>query len=125
LIDGWSHLGPSIVASGNGARKDPPAKAVLSGWKRAQKEPEQSAHLKDIQGVLGAIRAAEFCHGQAWFTVPWLFAKNKCGEFNLSRLMSGAYNQKGSNGNANGSRKPMPVGPSHRHPADRSGPGQI
>ena len=43
LIDGWNQLGPSIVASGNGARKDPPAKAVLSGWKRARKEPEQSA----------------------------------------------------------------------------------
>lgn len=101
LIDGWNSLGDSIVKPGNGARRDPPAKAVLAGWKRAQKEPEQRDAFRDIPKVLDAIRQARFCHGGGWFSLPWLFGKNQNGEFNVVKLLAGAYER-----NANGKRNP-------------------
>ena len=109
LIDGWNGLGGSIVQKGNGAHHDPPAKAVLSGWHRASKNPEQRQALENIPALLTAIRGAKFCHGQGWFTLPWLFGSNKNHEFNVCRLMAGAYD------GANGSGKPD----------YRTGPGQV
>ena len=98
LIDGWNGLADGIVRNGNSARRDPPAQASLSGWKKAAKNPEQAPFLADIPAVLAAIRGAKFCHGQGWFDVPWLFGRNKNAEFNIVRLMAGAYN--GDNGHA-------------------------
>ena len=109
LIDGWNALGTPIVRKGNGARRDPPAKAILSGWHRASKNPEQRQALENIPALLTAIRGAKFCHGQGWFTLPWLFGSNKNHEFNVCRLMAGAYD------GANGSGKPD----------YRTGPGQV
>jgi hypothetical protein len=91
LIDGWNSLGNRIVKPGNGARRDPPAEAVLSGWKRALKNREQRKHFQDIPAVLEKIKAAKYCHQQGWFTLPWLFGKNAKKEFNIERLMAGAH----------------------------------
>jgi hypothetical protein len=91
LIEGWNSLGNQIVKPGNGARRDPPAEAVLSGWKRALKNPEQRKHFQDIPAVLEKIKAAKYCHQQGWFTLPWLFGKNAKKEFNIERLMAGAH----------------------------------
>jgi hypothetical protein len=85
---------------GNGARRDPPARAILSGWNRASKNSEQCGALQDIPALLTAIRGAKFCHGQGWFTVPWLFATNTKREYNIVRLMAGAYDQANGNGKA-------------------------
>ena len=113
LIDGWNGLVDSIVRKGNGARRDSPAKAVLSGWNRALKNPDQREAIKDVPTVLTAIRKATFCHGQGWFTLPWLFGTNKNHEFNICRLLAGAHN-----GDDHGNSKRFPLSPSQRHPED-------
>ncbi len=106
LIDGWNSLGDSIVKPGNGAGRDPPAKAALAGWKRAQKEPEQREAFADIPKVIQAIRQAKFCHGQGWFTLPWLFGKNRNGEFNVVKLLAGAHERGSGNGKRNSATDP-------------------
>ena len=112
LIDGWNQLPPGIVALGNGARRNPPAKAAVAGWRRAAVNPEQSPALADIPALLAAIRRARFCHGQPWFTVPWLFGHNAKGEHNVVRLLAGAHD---GNGRGNGHTA---IGPGQRHAAD-------
>jgi hypothetical protein len=97
LIDGWNELGEQIVKQGNGAKRDRPAKETLKGWDRAMKDPDQRKLLADIPVLLTAVRGATFCHGQGWFTLPWLFGKNKNGELNIVRLSAGAYNSGGNN----------------------------
>jgi hypothetical protein len=99
LIDGWNSLGGLIVKPGNGARRDPPAQAVLSGWHRAMKNSEQQAALQDIPLLIEEIQKATFCHAQGWFSLPWLFGKNKHGEFNICRILAGAYLEESRNGN--------------------------
>jgi hypothetical protein len=117
LIDGWNSLGAGIVASGNGARRDPPAKAVLSGWKQAMKDREQREHFQNIPAILAKIREASYLHGQGFFSLPWLFGRNKKRELVIERLMAGAYI------GANGNGKPYNVpGPGARHPDDADGP---
>lgn len=107
LIDGWNKLGNQIVMPGNGARRDQPAKAVLAGWNRASKNPEQRKAFEDVPALLVAIRTARFCHRQGWFTLPWLFGSNKNRECNVIRLLAGAYN---GNGSSDGqSKKPEPI----------------
>ena len=118
LIDGWNGLGASIIKSGNGARRDPPAKAALAGWKRAQKEPEQQEAFQDVPKVIQAIRQAKFCHGQGWFSLPWLFGKNRNGEFNVVKLLAGAHNE----GAKNGKRNPN-TDPGSTYIAGATGPG--
>ena len=103
LIDGWNNLGEAIVKKSNGARRDPPAKSVIAGWTKATKNPEQSPCLEDIPALLDSIRGATFCHGQGWFALEWLFAKNKIGKFNLCQIVSGAHSGSLQNG------KPQPV----------------
>lgn len=102
LIDGWNALGSDIVHHGNGARMDSPAKAILAGWKRAQSNREQRAALQDIPAVLAAIRKARFCHGKGWFSLPWLFATNEKGEYNVVRVMAGLHNGDSSANSQNG-----------------------
>jgi hypothetical protein len=116
LIDGWNALPPGIVKPGNGARRDPPAKATLKGWAKAQKEPEQREAFADIPALLEALKRAKACHGQDWFSVPWLFGTNKNGEFNVVKVLNGQHDTPWSNSNGNG--KPTPPGPGQRHPAD-------
>ena len=117
LLEGWTALPAGIVKSGNGARCRPPAKATLAGWNKAQKEPEQRDVLANIPALLAAIKRADFCHGQGWFSVPWLFGKNKHGEFNLVRLVDGAHE---NNGNG---RPKQTVGPGQRHRDDATRSG--
>lgn len=124
LIDGWNSLGAGIVMAGNGARRDPPAKETVSGWRRAEKNPDQREALRDVPALLTAIRGAQFCHSQPWFTLPWIFGRNKNGELNICRLMAGAYNGNGGNGHSKGPadsepedfilRRPGPPVSSHR-----------
>lgn len=64
LIDGWNQLGDQIVMRGNGARRDPPAKDVLSGWEHTMKNPDQREVLSDMPAFLKAIKDARFCHRQ-------------------------------------------------------------
>jgi hypothetical protein len=106
LISAWNRLGPEIVRPGNGARLDPPAKQALDGWSRAMKDPEQRAALNDIPAVLAAIRNARFCHNQGWFDLPWLFGRNKNRQFNICRLMAGAYDGEPNGSKRNGYAKP-------------------
>jgi len=115
LIDGWNSLGESIVKPGNGARRDPPAKVVLRGWDRAQKNPDQRQALQDLPRLFQEIRKATFLHGQGWFTLPWLFGTNKNQELNICRLLSGAYNEIGGAKNGNRIKPPRP---GQRHPDD-------
>lgn len=57
--------------------------------------------------MLAAIQGAQFCHGQGWFTLPWLFGTNKNREFNICRLLAGAHD--GANDNSQLVKKPEPV----------------
>jgi hypothetical protein len=95
LIDGWNDLGCSIVRKGNGARRDPPTAAVLKGWDRASKTPDQAAALRDIPALLDAIRQARYCHGKGWFTLAWLFGRNADGEEKMVKLINGGYDDNG------------------------------
>jgi len=121
LINGWNSLGASIVRKGNGARVNPPAKAVIDGWKRSTTDRELREALADIPALLTAIRDARFCHAQPWFNLPWIFAKNKNRELNAARLLAGCLDGCNSNGRAK-----ISIGPGQRHPDDaRSGVGEF
>lgn len=110
LIDGWNNLPPGTVKPGNGARRDPPSQAALHGWNRAQRNGEQREALQDIPRVLQAIRGATFCHGAGWFTIPWLFGKNKNGEFNIVKLLAGAHDGDPSDGRSSRTSQAGPGG---------------
>ncbi|MCX7429060.1 MAG: helix-turn-helix domain-containing protein [Planctomycetia bacterium] len=114
LIRGWNDLGPTIVAKGNGARLDPPSRAVLAGWRRVERDPELRQALADVPRLLAAIGGARFCHGQGWFTLPWIFGRNKNGELNAGRLLAGCHD----GDTARGGRRGLDVGRGQRHPAD-------
>jgi hypothetical protein len=116
LIDGWNALPASIVKPGNGARRDPPAGAVLKGWAGAQRNREQRDALEDTPRVLAAIRRANFCHGQDWFTLPWLFGKNRNREFNIVKLLNGGYD---AHANGRSLENSSPTRPRERRFADR------
>jgi len=98
LIDVWNGLGKGIVRPGNGARRDPPAKAVLQCWKRIQADQEASAPFENIPALRAAIRNAKFCHGKGWFTLPWLFGKNKNHEWNAVKLINGGHDDANGSG---------------------------
>jgi len=116
LIDHWNQLGNKIVKPGNGARRDPPAKAVLKGWTRAIREPELRPVIQDVQALVAAIPRARFCHGQGWFTLPWIFGRNQNGEWNAVKLVNGAFDD--ASGNHRG-RIEMPTGTGHKHGSAR------
>ncbi len=114
LVDGWNDLGSKIVRDGNGARRDPPAKATLTGWARAQRDPELHDALADVPALLAAIRKAKFCHGQGWFTLAWIFGRNRNGELNAAKLLNGAHDDgQRTNGQAGAA-----IGPGQRHDPD-------
>ncbi len=116
LINGWSKLPPGIVKPGNGARSNPPSKAALSGWKKAQKEPEQREAFVDIPALLEAIKRAKFCHGKDWFEVPWLFGKNKNLQFNVVKILNGGHDNDGNDGKGKSVRQASSVArPSQRY----------
>jgi hypothetical protein len=114
LIDGWNALGPGIVRPGNGIRANPPGKALLAGWRRAEKDRELGEAVADVPRLLAAIRRARFCHGQGWFTLPWIFGRNRNGELNATRLLAGCHD----GDPAGGGRRGLDVGRGQRHPAD-------
>lgn len=88
LIDRWNALPEGLAPR---VRSDPPAKAILRGWALVGREPELRAAFADLDALLAAIEAAEFCHGQPWFRLAWLFASNRAGEWNAVKLVEGAY----------------------------------
>jgi len=90
LIHEWNALPKDIVRPGNGAR-NPPAKGLVTRWRTAQKDSDLRTVLADVPTLVAAIRRARYCHGQGWFTLAWLFGKNKTGEQKLLRLLAGAY----------------------------------
>lgn len=102
LIDGWNALPAGIVKPGNGANRKPPSKAALKGWAKAQGEPEQREAFADIPALLEALKRAKACHGQDWFTVPWLFGTNKNREFNVAKVLNGQHDTPWSKANGNG-----------------------
>lgn len=104
LIDGWNALGTDLV--GSTTRRDPPAKAVLRGWARLKREPELAVAFQDTAKILDAIRAARFCHGQPWFRLPWLFGSGRSGEFNVVKLLEGAYRHGRDAGNDRRAKRP-------------------
>ncbi|NLE39024.1 MAG: hypothetical protein GX621_13455, partial [Pirellulaceae bacterium] len=81
-------------------------------WKRRSGDRDLAEATEDIPALLAAAQKASFCHGQGWFTLPWIFGKNKNGELNAPRLLAGAFAQ-------NGTGKPKtPIGAGQRHPTD-------
>ncbi|NLX56241.1 MAG: helix-turn-helix domain-containing protein [Planctomycetaceae bacterium] len=104
LIDGWNGLGDSIVKPGNGARRDPPSKELLRGWRKVEKNKELQEAFSNIPKLLAAIRKASYCHAQDWFSLAWLFGNNRTGESTVVKLMRGGYD---SNGNSNSKRQPL------------------
>jgi hypothetical protein len=115
LIDGWNALGDAIVKPGNGAKRNPPSKAVRAGWNRAQDNRELGECFADMPKLFSAIRRAKFCHGQGWFTLPWLFGKNKNGELNAVRILAGVHDGERRNG------KPEQFEPSTRQRSGQYG----
>jgi len=117
LIDGWNGLKPDIVKPGNGVRREQPAKAILKGWAKAQRDRELRAAFEDIPKLLAAIRKAKFCHGEGWFTLPWLFGKNGNGEWKAVNLINGGYDN--AKGNGKPGRTELPTGAGHSHGVGR------
>ena len=114
LIDGWNTLGESIVAK----RKSRPASAFQGCLERLESSNALPHHRtafaeRYVPAILTAIQSARFCHGQGWFSLPWLFGVNKNREFNIARLLAGAYNGDSKNGNG---KKPVPDSPRPRRP---------
>jgi len=107
LIDLWNGLKEGIIKPGNGARRDPPSQAAAKGWRRAMRNPEQRAAFRDLAAIGTAIQAADFCHGQPWFRIEWLFGNNKTGEHNIVKLLAGGYER---NGNGTGTHRPSARG---------------
>ncbi|MHB1036057.1 MAG: hypothetical protein ACYC0Y_15565 [Pirellulales bacterium] len=107
LVDGWNALGRSVTA--HQVTRDPSLpKAVLAGWKRAQRDPELRAAFSDVPRLVAAIGTAHFCHGQPWFSLAWLFTKNKAGEHVAVKLLSGGFK-------SNGKPTTDVIGPGQRH----------
>ncbi|MHB1038017.1 MAG: hypothetical protein ACYC35_26710 [Pirellulales bacterium] len=98
LVDAWNAFNKSIIQ--NHVKTDPLPKAVVNGWRKAQHDPELREALKDIPAIVAAVRRAKFCHAAGWFSLAWLFGKNKNGENNLPRLLNGAFDH--DNGRSNG-----------------------
>lgn len=113
LIELWNELKPETVRRGNGASKDKPAQAVIKGWRRVQRDPEAQKAFEDLDLLHKAIRKAKFCHGKGWFTLPWLFGKNKYGEWNAVKLISGGYDD--DNHCRNNGRRKGSIGPGQRY----------
>jgi len=94
MIDGWNSLRAEGLVEA-AARRDPPAKAVLNGWKRLKREPELRDCFEDIPALLEAIRRATFCHRAGWFTLAKLFGKNRDGELIARKILDGGYRDDG------------------------------
>lgn len=91
LIDTWNALPPDIVKPGNGARREPPGKEVIKGWRRVQNDTEAREPFSDLERLKDAIEKARFCHGRGWFSLPWMFGTNKNGEWNAVKLLKGGF----------------------------------
>lgn len=87
LIDAWNSL-PKEIATPVKARR---TEAILQGWRRVQKADEAREWFDNPVAIAGMIRASKFCHAKGWFRLPWLFQKGKTGEWNILKLMEGAY----------------------------------
>ena len=96
LIDGWSKLGNSIVATGNGVTVNKPSKVLKAAWKRTKLDKQLREAVSDVPALMAAIRKATFCHKQGWFTPVWLLSKNKNGELNSERILAGAHDEHGN-----------------------------
>lgn len=113
LIDLWNELPEEIVRSGNGAKRDKPAQAIVKGWRRVQGDREAQEPFSDPERLKEAIGRAKFCHRQGWFTLPWLFGRNKNGEWNAVKLLNGGYDDD-THCRSNGQRRAS-VGPGQRY----------
>jgi hypothetical protein len=99
LVDRWNAMKPEIVAPGNGARRTPqPAKNLVTKWRAAMRNRELREHLADFDRLFDAIREANYCHRQGWFTLPWLLSKNAKGEYNAERVLAGAHRKEAIRG---------------------------
>jgi len=102
LVNGWIDLPQGIVKPGNGATRDRPKQATLENWNNAQRNSEQRELFADIPKLLAAIRGAKGCHGENWFTLPWLFGKNRKREWNAERILAGGHDGESKYARTNG-----------------------
>ncbi len=100
VIEGWNALGPDIGPPIRNPNKPP--KAILEVYKRLERDDELREAFSDVPAIMAAIRKATYCHGEGWFTLPWIFTRDQhTKELRVQRILNGVYRSKG-----NGSQKP-------------------
>ena len=91
LISVWNGLpdgtGPKVQA--------PRSEAICKGWRAVQRCPEVRGLFIEAAAIAAEIRGSPFLHGQGWFRLPWLLSRGKTGEWNIAKLMDGAYRKNG------------------------------
>ncbi|APZ94827.1 hypothetical protein [Fuerstiella marisgermanici] len=91
LIARWNVLADSGHVP-HKANSEPPAKAVLKAWGKAQRILELQTALADIDAIEAAIRGSPFVHAAGWFRLEKLIAgTNKEGTFILTKLLEGGF----------------------------------
>lgn len=89
LAKAWNELGAAIAPA---VKLDPLPKAVREGWKKVHADPEVRAVFDNIPALMKAIRAATFCHGKGYFTLAWIFTRDRqTKELRAAKILAGAY----------------------------------
>ncbi len=96
VIAEWNVLGPSVGPPIRNPLRPP--KALLEVYKRIERDGELREAFSDLPAIMAAIRKAKYCHRQPWFTLPWIFTRDKeTKELRVHRILNGVYDN-GSNG---------------------------
>lgn len=95
LIDQWNDAALAIHAPT--VHRDPPPTNLRTIWKRLDKDRELREAFEDIPAIVAAVRRAAFCHGRGWFTLPFLFTKDRETKvLRVRKLLNGEYADNGA-----------------------------
>jgi len=86
LIGAWNQLPDGIAP--RCAKCSPP---LVAAWTQATRQPEVAAALNDVPTLVAAIREGSYLHGKGWFKFPWLFGKDRSGEWNAIKIVENNY----------------------------------
>lgn len=90
IFNCWSELREPIVMPAN-ATHGTPGEPILKAWRKARADSQVGHLFDDVTAIFAAIKRSRFCHGQWWFSLKWLFSKNRGGEWNIAKLLGGAF----------------------------------
>lgn len=53
-------------------------------------------HFKDTNKLIAEIRNSSYLHGKQWFRLAWIMATGDNGEWNVIKVLEGAYRDRGN-----------------------------